>query len=186
MPLQILRRFALYATLLASLFVLNGCATLSEQDCRSGDWAAVGYRDGQNGRPQSRLDEHRKACSEYGIKPNPRVYEEARERGLNFYCTPANGLSVGRRGEHYAGVCPDWSEGGFLQSYEVGRDVFEARQRLERLESEQRDIEMRLRKADKKDDVRYLAGQMSRLRMERDFAWDELRRREYRADRLRF
>jgi hypothetical protein len=168
------------------LLLLSACATLNEQECRSGDWAAVGYRDGQNGRPASRLDEHRKACSEYGVSPKPRVYEEARERGLNFYCTPANGLAVGRRGEGYAGVCPNWSEGEFLQTYTIGRDVFEARQRVDRLENEQRNLETRLRKTDKKDEIHHLSDEMRRLHMERDFAWDELRRREYRADRLRF
>lgn len=166
--------------------LLSACSTLSEQECRNGDWRAIGYRDGQSGRPLARLDEHREACTEFGINPNQRAYEEGRDRGIAFYCTAANGLAVGKRGEHYAGVCPDRSEGSFLNSYEIGRDIYLARQRLERLENDQRELEQRLRKAGSKDELRYLSGQMSRLRMERDFAWDDLHRREMRADRLRY
>jgi len=170
----------------ASLAITAGCASLSEQECRSGDWSSIGYRDGQNGRPLSRLDEHRKACQQYDMTPDVRAYEKARERGLNFYCTPANGLAVGRRGEYYAGVCPEWAETGFIINFNIGRDIYEARQRLEHLEKDQHTLESRLSNTTDKGEVIRLSNQLHQLRMERDFAWDELRRREYRADSLHF
>jgi hypothetical protein len=179
-------RFTLSVLLTTSLVITTGCASLSEQECRDGDWSSIGYRDGQNGRPLSRLDEHRKACLQYGMAPDARAYGQARERGLNFYCTPANGLAVGRRGEYYAGVCPSWAETGFIINFNIGRDIYEARQRLERLENDQRALETRLNKASEKGEVIRLSSQLRQLRMERDFAWDELRRREYRADGLHF
>lgn len=166
--------------------IASGCASLNEQECRSGDWQTIGYRDGQNGRTLKRFDEHREACTKFNIEPNQDAYRVGRERGLNFYCTPANGLAVGRRGEHYAGVCPDWSEFAFLSSYEIGRDVYSARQRIERLESHYRELDARLRRSSNKEEIYYLSGQLSRLRMERDFAWDDLRRREERATRSRY
>ena len=166
--------------------LLAGCASLSEQECRNGDWHSVGYRDGQSGRPLARLDEHRKACVQYNIAPREQAYREGRERGLNFYCTPANGLAVGRRGENYAGVCAERAEPAFLNSYEIGRDLYEARQRLERLDSEQRELEQRLRQSGSKAETESLVNRLSRLRLEHDFAWDELRRREARVDRLRY
>jgi len=179
-------RFILSILMVASLAITAACASLSEDECRNGDWSSIGYHDGQNGRPLSRLDEHRKACLPYGTRPDTRAYEKARERGLNFYCTPANGLAVGRRGEYYAGVCPEWAETGFIINFNIGRDIYEARQRLEHLENDQRALETRLGKATDKGEVIRLTEQLHQLRMERDFAWDELRRREYRADSLPF
>lgn len=177
--------------LLPALFGLSGlllgaCASLSEQDCLRGDWQQVGFRDGQTGRPASRIEAHREACREFGIEPQEPAYRAGRERGLNFYCTPANGMAAGRRGESYAGVCPAWAERGFLRSFEAGREVHFARERLDRIEQELRSLEVRYNGASNKEDQRYFGRQLSRLRMERDMAWGDLRRREMDADSYRY
>jgi hypothetical protein len=167
-------------------FTLVGCASLSESECRSGDWQTVGYRDGQNGRPLSRLDEHHKACAQFGVGINDELYREGRERGLLFYCTPTNGLAVGRRGEFYAGVCPTRLEGNFLSYYSVGRDIYDARQRVEHLEDEQRQLIARRNKVGDKEDARHLDERIYHLRMEREIAWEELQRREAWASSIRY
>lgn len=166
--------------------LLAGCASLSEQDCLRGDWQQVGFRDGQTGRPPERLDSHRKACEPYGVTPQEAAYRAGRERGLNFYCTPANGLAAGRRGEHYAGVCPEWAEPGFLRSFEAGRDVYAARDRLDRIEQDIRRFESLFYAAQTKEEQRYLGSRLMHLRIERDMAWSDLRRREFDAERLKY
>ncbi len=168
------------------MLCLGACATLSESECQSGDWERIGFRDGQNGRPIARFDEHREACTPYGVVPAELPYRAGRERGLNFYCTPANALAVGRRGENYAGVCPAWAERSFLPAYEVGRDIYVARQRVERIEQDRRMIEMRLAAARTRDEARYWSGQMARTEIERDFAHMDMLLRESRASLSRY
>lgn len=165
---------------------LGACASLSESDCHLGDWEQVGFRDGQNGRPLARFDEHREACMHYGVSPAELPYRAGRERGLNFYCTPNNALAVGRRGESYAGVCPAWAESIFLPAYEVGRDIYVARQRVERIEQDRRMIEARLAAARTRDETRYWSSQMARTEMDRNFAWMDMRWREERATSVRY
>ncbi|MDQ7990909.1 MAG: DUF2799 domain-containing protein [Candidatus Dactylopiibacterium sp.] len=163
------------------LFMLSACATLSEPECVHGDWEQIGYRDGQNGRPLARIDEHRDACLRYGVSPALPAYSAGRERGLNFYCTPANGVVVGRRGEHYAGVCPAASEERFLRGYEAGRAVHYARERMDHVERARRDAEMRMVEAPTREQAQYWNLRLLRLDMERDFIWMDLRRLETRA-----
>lgn len=170
----------------AVLLLLNACASLTESECRAGDWRAIGYRDGQNGRSFGRIEDHRNACAEFGVVPNVTLYREGHARGLLFYCTPTNGLAVGRRGDTYLGVCPPDLEPSFLRYYASGHDIYEARQRLDRLDDEQRSLEERIRKADKRDDPRYLEDERHRLHRERDLAWEELQRREDWANRMRY
>lgn len=167
------------------MLCLSACASLNESDCQQGDWERIGFRDGQRGRPASRIEEHVKACSAYGIAPAELPYRAGRERGLNFYCTPASGLAVGRRGEGYAGVCPEWAESSFLAAYDVGRDIYVARQRLERVEQDQRMIDARLAAARTREEARYWSKLAMRSAIERDLAWMDLRWQEGRAASVR-
>ncbi len=63
--------------LLVTLLWLSGCSTLSEQQCRLGDWYGLGYQDGQAGRTQARLANYHQDCAEYGITP----YLKRRQEG---------------------------------------------------------------------------------------------------------
>jgi hypothetical protein len=80
---------------------LAGCATMSKEACLQGDWAGVGFKDGEAGRPQSRLDEHAKACAKSGVVPDAAPYFQAREQGLKLYCTQDRGFGEGRNGNAY-------------------------------------------------------------------------------------
>ncbi|MDO6387209.1 DUF2799 domain-containing protein [Uliginosibacterium sp. 31-12] len=178
----------LHPAALPLLFVclLAGCSTLSEDECRQGDWERVGYRDGQNGQAPERISTHRKSCSVYRLEPDETAWRLGRERGLNFYCTPANGLSAGRRGERYAGVCPERSEAAFLRGFEAGREIHLAREHIDYLEQEQRSIEVRMPGARNEEELRQYSNQLTRLRLERELAGRELRLSEQRAERLRW
>lgn len=115
------------ATAFASL---QGCATMSEADCLTADWAVVGEVDGQQGRPLSELNRYRRQCAEYGVVPDTQAYIEARERGLTVYCTPSNGYREGRSGARDELVCPAALAPDFQRTHRMGRAVFTSLERL--------------------------------------------------------
>ncbi len=127
---------------------LNGCATLSKEECQSGNWQEIGQADGFNGEPESRLQEHAKACSSYSVAPNVQAYMAGREVGLASYCTPASGFAHGRAGDDYAGVCPPATAAAFSSGYMVGRKLWDAQQTVRRYESRVLDLENQLRRAE--------------------------------------
>jgi hypothetical protein len=107
--------------LLASAGLLAGCATgMSERDCASANWFAIGERDGLFGEPMTRQDERFDQCSAHGLYPDLAAYRAGRERGLRQYCTPESGFDAGRSGREYYGVCPRELEADFLDEYEIG------------------------------------------------------------------
>lgn len=129
---------ALLATLPA------GCATMSQDECLSGDWARVGYLDGADGDPPSRIEDHAQACAAYGVRPDVAAYMAARERGLVAYCTPPRGFREGRTGREYFGVCPPPLAGGFLAGYEDGLRVHAANEHRQEIRNDVRRFDHRI------------------------------------------
>ena len=162
-----LASLALAGTLLAGA---SGCATLSEGECYTADWYQLGRADGQRGYERSRLYEHRKACVEYGIRPDATAYYRGRQVGLAAYCTPRNGYQEGRDGHVYRGVCPPKYESRFLAAYRDGKNVHEVEEDIEDVE---RDIDRNERilddddsgKEERRDARRDLRHLYDRLRM---------------------
>lgn len=114
--------------LLASVaLLLQGCATLSEDECLAADWWIIGQKDGFDMRPRSYLAEHQEACAEYGVTPDRKAYAEGYQSGrqdfLQGFCTRFNGYTIGRRGDSYIGVCPDSMEESFLAGFRRGKEV---------------------------------------------------------------
>ena len=131
-------RLLLFVLLLAPL---AGCATLSEGECRTGDWRGVGYVDGTNGRTPSYLAKHAKACAEYGIAPDRSAWEAGRQAGLPLYCTPANAWEEGADGKRLSPVCPPELTDSLLGANKRGliyhrilTDIRETERSIDRLE----------------------------------------------------
>ena len=97
-----------FKTILVVLLSLmaGGCATLDKAECREADWKIIGLEDGASGRHLSYIGNHRKACAEYGVKPDLTLYEHGHANGLKQFCTGNNGYSLGRAGRAYNNVCP--------------------------------------------------------------------------------
>ena len=147
---------------------LPGCATLSEEDCLTLDWAVLGETDGQLGRPLSDLNRYRRECAEYGVVPDTEAYTQGRERGLAVYCTESNGYREGREGAAGRPVCPALLEPGFRRGYDAGRAVFvslselrnsndaiaSARDEIDHLESDIADHRESIRSDDLDDEER--------------------------------
>lgn len=156
--------------LLVAALALTGCASLSEKQCRAGDWYAIGERDGRNGYGDGRIDEHVKACAELGIEPDRTSWAAGRADGLVRYCTPRRGYEVGESGGFYGGVCGPETEPGFLRGYEVGRDLADARARLQTLDTELRYLDGVLADAERRGDAeaaRYARSRMAEVQYER-------------------
>jgi hypothetical protein len=175
---------------------LAGCATMSKEACLQGDWAGVGFKDGEAGRPQSRLEDHAKACAKAGVVPDAAPYFAARDQGLKLYCTQDRGFSEGRTGQSYAGVCPPEPERGFLVGYADGQLVHAAVSRLSEAESDRQSADHRAEKRDREargveDELRNpklndeqkheLRDRLNRLRSERRQAVEDGRRAEWAA-----
>lgn len=146
-------RTAALVVVWGGLALLSGCATMTADECLGGNWSRIGYQDGTNGYPVSRLGDHERACAAHGVGVNARAYLEAREQGLEEYCTPSRGYYVGSNGRNYAGVCPAWSEADFLAGYADGRVIHEAQRDVSRARSDIQTYENRIRKLRKDIDA---------------------------------
>lgn len=171
-PLARALQSGLFSVCFAAL--LGGCASMSKDECRTANWHEVGYHDGVKGQARSRVEDHTKACAEAGVTVDRAAYFEARERGIRAYCFAPNGMNVGRSGESYQDVCPPDLEPAFLYQYRLGYAVYAAEQRVSQLDSEQRDLESRLRKADKDADRAKLRERLRDLDHDLRRARDEL------------
>lgn len=116
--------------------LLGSCATMSEDQCRVGDWGGQGLRDGSAGLPMSRLDDHAKACGKHGVAPDVTPYRSAREDGLRTYCRLERGFEEGRAGRSYHGVCRAEEEAEFLPAFSDGSRLHAAESALESAASE--------------------------------------------------
>ena len=70
--------------LAAIAIVMQGCASMSGQECMVADWQAIGYEDGVRGSTADRIGNHRKACAKHGIAPDLQAYQKGRDAGLRF------------------------------------------------------------------------------------------------------
>jgi len=106
--------------LVLAMGLLASCATLSEEECRYADWYSIGMSDGRDGRPDSRLAKHAKACEEHGVRPDAESWRAGWREGITRYCSASSGWREGLSGTSYGGVCPPAQEGEFLSGYELG------------------------------------------------------------------
>ncbi len=129
---------------LVALFFLSGCATMSESECEQAEWRIIGLEDGSKGRALSYLGNHRKACSEYGIKPDLNEYQAGHRTGVRQFCIPPTGFQQGRAGRTYNEVCPADLEGSFLAAFETGRELHYLENQIDQLYREIHDQEHEL------------------------------------------
>lgn len=115
---------------------LVGCATLDRESCLTADWELIGFNDGVVGRSAERLEQHREACSDYGIVPQMEEYLQGYDRGIVRYCTAANGYKRARAGQAYPQACNTHLFTDFERGFELGGEAFEQVDRLKRATKE--------------------------------------------------
>lgn len=168
----------------ASLALLiSSCASMNEQECLTANWLDQGFRDGRNGEPLTRIEDHRKACAKVGVRPDQKLYFEGRDRGILHYCTPDNAFQEGRLGRQYRNACPAHLEHRFLIFYEQGKQIYDAEQRIEKLNRESSSLEQALKKEDDKEQRRYLRQELRDVDRQLQRAREDMR---YLEKRLRY
>jgi hypothetical protein len=124
------------SSLLIAVMILAGCAarpTVSENQCRAGDWQTIGYRDGSTGADSTRLLAHQEACGEFGIIPERGSYQAGWSEGVETYCTGDNGFSLGQGGGSLNTVCRGELRQPFATAYAEGFKLYSARREVRRL-----------------------------------------------------
>jgi len=113
---------------------MTGCAVISEEECVTGDWHAIGFEDGANGRTLDRLTRYRETCADYGITADADAYRSGRNEGLYDYCQPDRGYRVGLSGDTYNGVCHADLERDFVNAHAMGYQLYTLRYEVSRVE----------------------------------------------------
>nr|WP_159063710.1 DUF2799 domain-containing protein [Thaumasiovibrio occultus] len=169
--------------------LLSGCATMNKEECLSADWQLLGLTDGAKGYRLARLDEHRSACAEYGVSPDPIAYRKGYDEGIVTYCTPANGYQQGLNGNNYYGQCPANLHDAFAKAHEQGlqryalqseinaleNELYRYEDEIDQLESDIRDKEVEYLQADEVSVRRRLLIELGRLRDDRRHLQYDLR-----------
>jgi hypothetical protein len=114
---------------------LGGCASMSGDECVTGDWEAIGYEDGARGYTTDQLAVRRKACAKHGVTPDFAAYQRGREQGLVEYCQPGRAFDIGSRGGRYNGVCTVDLEADFLDAYNAGYHLYTLQSNVNRASS---------------------------------------------------
>lgn len=152
---------------LAPLLILFGCATLSEDECRGADWYEIGRSDGADGRRANFLQQHAKACRDYGIRPDVVAWRKGRADGLPLYCTPSRAYREGTRGKHLSPVCPAEGLERLERANARGLRYYRVGQEISQIEREIRDINAQLASLPADDPSRAsLASERSFLRLD--------------------
>jgi uncharacterized protein DUF2799 len=122
---------------------LGGCAAVSKEQCVAGDWSELGEAHASIGKPPNHLDEVVKSCGKHGITPNTDAYRSGWHRGLQNYCTPLNGFTLGKQDKSKSPICPPQMASGFNEGYRLGHIIWTARDRVDRAESDISSLESR-------------------------------------------
>lgn len=181
-----LSRWAIAGLGLICLILASGCATIAAEDCPKVDWYQLGVKDGREGRPESRLHEHRRACREVGVPPDERAWGTGRFEGLRSYCTLGNALNEGRAGNAYHGVCQGPIEPAFRELHAAAYAVHEAGRRVRDIETQISSRERDLRKDGRSDrDRERIRSEIRDLDRRRESARSDVYRRERDLDHVR-
>jgi hypothetical protein len=117
---------------LAAVAFLAGCASMNKDECLSANWRQVGFSDGAKGLPNKQIEQHAKACAEYGVQVDLDQYLSGRAQGLQTYCRAENGFIVGRSGERQIATdCPEHLRTAFVEQYNRGLVIHEIESNLE-------------------------------------------------------
>ncbi len=161
---------------------LSGCASLTQDQCQSGNWSEIGQSDAVSGYPAQRFNDHIKACQRYSITPSMAEYEKGYKQGLLRYCTLSNGFSVGRNGYSYQGICPIALEPTFTAGYRRGSNIHQIELSIASARRSYQDADNQMVKALSSKD-KQLAPDIRRLRREKSRLNEEIYRLQGQRER---
>ncbi len=173
-------KFVFYILNAGFLLAIVACAPISEEGCKSGNWARIGYSDGLKGAYPSRFSEYQEACAEYGVAPVEAHWRQGRDEGLKSYCTKENAYILGRRGREIHNVCSNMGE--LQKPNRLGLRAYDLEERIDDLKDERRELIWRVRREFSGDLTReeYLLRRKY-IRLIDDIE-DQIKRLEYELD----
>ncbi|MFU8833209.1 MAG: DUF2799 domain-containing protein [Wenzhouxiangella sp.] len=137
------RPIAVGLIMLAAASLMNGCATMSPEECMVADWYRLGDLDARSGRDNDYLAQRAGDCAEAGYPADTDAWYRGYKQGLSYFCTIDNGFRHGLDGNSYQRTCPGQFEDDFLDGYELGQSIHaltarvaSSRQELDRLNQE--------------------------------------------------
>lgn len=166
--------------------LLTACATLNEAECQTSNWRDLGQRNGQQGKASSFIVEHEKACARYGIPVDGTAWRAGWEVGIREYCTPRNGLQVGREGKSYAQSCPADMAPAFLRTYAAGKRVYDAKSERDHIRTSIDDLTRSVADAADETERSRLQTQLILKQNELFLAQQRLTDAELEAERLEY
>lgn len=116
-------------------FALSGCASydkLSESECQTADWSAVGYDISLKGYKSSAIENFKESCGDHGISPDEVAFLEGYNKGLTSYCTTNHGYEIGKKNDKYRNICPDELEPDFRRGYNSGKMEYRQNESLKK------------------------------------------------------
>ena len=128
----------------------HGCATMSEKECLSSDWYAVGFEDGNRGYDANHFSKHHKACTKHGVTADFATYQSGRQQGLGEFCKPSRAFQYGSQGKQYTGVCPAEMESEFQVAYRDGKRLYKMKSDIRSVTSEIRTRDQELDETESK------------------------------------
>ena len=156
-----------------------GCASMSEKECKGGDWEAIGQADGARGAPGDMLERHRGACARHDVQPAEAAWRAGYAMGLQAFCAPGGGYAAARAGDGHNNVCFGLpGEDTFMAAFNNGKDVNALLRDVRELRRRQRDIEMAARSSEYSDYER------AQLRLRAGAMADTLRRKQWELEKV--
>ncbi len=120
-----MKKLKIQSLIVSLLALISGCAVVSENECRSGNWYERGVLDGTRGDRQDTLYKIAQECQKYGERVDSESWQRGYNRGLESFCTPENGFQLGRTGNIYKGACTGPTASLFVEQYELGRAIYD-------------------------------------------------------------
>lgn len=148
--------------LLSLILGLSACASLSEDECRVGDWQGIGYGDGTRGRMVTYFAEHVQSCSKLGIYPSQEQWLRGREQGLQHYCRADNAYRLGKSEYAFNPVCPPQQLDELNHAYRTGREYARINKLLHKDYEQRKTLQNELKKLRKGENLHFATEQEAR------------------------
>lgn len=113
--------------ILITLFAVNGCSSLSKEECAGQDWEKLGFSDAMRGKDEPKTEEYKKECSEHGLKIKEVDYMKGYVLGLKKHCVFASGFNRGKRGAREHSYCQGLNS-EYTNGYKVGFKEYQKRE----------------------------------------------------------
>ena len=134
--------------ILATLFILSSCSSLSRDECDETNWRKIGINEGSYGNP-SNFSSYEKQCKKFGNVAFKSDYDQGHQEGLEIFCTYSNGYYFGFNQKSSVDECKQFNS-DFSRGFKDGNGEREEKKKQgllrkkaeeERKEQEKKDLE---------------------------------------------